>query len=526
MSLNGKYIHQKHHIKILVWLLLAFGMAMKGQELHFEPAKFYFPPDNNRIASEGFLRDGKPDGYWKTYYENGILKSEGNRKDFQLDSTWKFYNDKGVLVLSYTYKKGKKNGPRFNYDPTKKYLVSEENYVDDVKHGLTKYYYPNGQVKEIKPYVKGREEGNGYAYDNQQNIVTLTEYKMGFTRHTEHINKRDTSGLKQDLWKEFYPNPTSNLADGPGPLKTECTYIDDKKHGYLKEYSPKGDLLSMSKYAYGKLVPNPPELAHLDTKTTYYEGGIIRTTGTYKKGIPEGAFREFSPEGKITAAKVYKEGNLVGEGIYDEADKEQGPWKEYYPTGQLKAEGNYSNGKRVGNWVFYYPNGKVEQQGNYDGRGRAQGTWKWYYDSGNPLREENYVDDILNGETVEYDESGKLITKGQYLDGQKEEHWEYQLGGYSEVGSYKGDRRDGMWKHYYFPSGKLRFEGTFQDDNPDGKHTYYYPNGKVKETGKFIMGRKEGTWEYYDEEGNRFLTILYKDDVELKVDGVKIKEGR
>ena len=31
---------------------------------------FYYP--NGQISSEGLLRDGKPDGYWKTFYVNVV----------------------------------------------------------------------------------------------------------------------------------------------------------------------------------------------------------------------------------------------------------------------------------------------------------------------------------------------------------------------------------------------------------------------------------------------------------------------
>ena len=66
---------------------------------------------NDSISSEGTLRNGKPDGYWKTYYENGKLKSEGNRKDYLLDGQWLFFSEEGDTTL----------------------LV---NYVNDIKHGL------------------------------------------------------------------------------------------------------------------------------------------------------------------------------------------------------------------------------------------------------------------------------------------------------------------------------------------------------------------------------------------------------
>ena len=473
---------------------------------------FYY--GNGKMSSEGSMRDGKPDGYWKTYFETGKIKSEGNRKNFQLDSTWKFYNEEGVMVLEYYYKNGKKNGLRKNFDAKEKFLVSEENYIDDLKQGTTKYYYRNGKDKLIIPFLDGREEGPGFEYDTTGTIISLIDYKAGFIKRNEKINRRDKSGLKQGVWKEFYPN---------GTLKNECTYMEGKKNGYLKEYNIKGELLNATKYENDILIENAPELARLDSKTTYYEGAIVKSTGTYLNGVPEGAFREFSIEGKITSSKIYKDGVVVGEGIYDEANKEQGPWKEYHLNGQLKAQGEYKDGRRIGEWVFNHPGGKLEQKGKYDKKGKAQGVWKWYYESGNLLREENYTDDIRNGAMVEYSDSGKVITKGQYVDGQKEDEWLYELGDYKEIGKYKEDRRTGVWKHFYTPGGKVRFAGNFIDGNPDGKHVFYYKNGKVQEEGKYIMGRKEGNWEYYGEDGIKVLTILFKDDVEIKFDGVKVR---
>ena len=38
---------------------------------------------------------------------------------------------------------------------------------------------------------------------------------------------------------------------------------------------------------------------------------------------------------------VFSEGILLGEGIIDGAGKKQGPWKEYYETGELMASGTY-----------------------------------------------------------------------------------------------------------------------------------------------------------------------------------------
>ncbi|HSH64313.1 MAG TPA: toxin-antitoxin system YwqK family antitoxin, partial [Bacteroidia bacterium] len=263
--------------------------------------KFYY--ENGKISSEGTMRDGKPDGYWKTYSANGTIKSEGNRKDFKLDSTWKFYSEQGKLAFEFNYKEGKKNGLKKKYDTKDGSLVTSEEYVNDVKDGLTTTYYKDGNVKETIPFVAGKEDGQGFEYDQDGVILTLTQYKKGFIEKSEIINRKDKNGLKQGMWKEFYPN---------GVVKTEVTYTDDKMSGYLKEYSPKGSLVNTTKYVNGVLQKDAPELAKLDVKTAYYDDGSVRYTATYKDGVAEGIQREFSPEGKVINHDQTRSGDRKG----------------------------------------------------------------------------------------------------------------------------------------------------------------------------------------------------------------------
>ena len=497
--------------KINFLLLLLSPYLMCSQSNPDGYNKFYY--DNGKISSEGTMREGKPNGYWKTYTENGTIKSEGNRKNFELDSIWKFYDGQGNLAFTFNYKQGKKNGPKNTYDTKEKFVSLSESYVNDVKNGNTTLYYKNGKVKEIIPFAGGKENGQGYELSADSTIITLTTYKMGFIQRSEKINRKDNKEWKQGMWKEFYPS---------GIIKTEVTYRDDKMDGYLKEYSPKGSLLNTTKYINGVLQTNAPELAKLDVKNTYYENGVIRFTATYKDGVAEGIQREFSPDGKIIGAKVFVEGFLVGEGIIDTAGMQQGLWKEYHTNGKFKSQGTYLNNYKVGEWVFYYPNGKVEQKGKYDNKGRAQGPWKWYYESGNSLKEENYRNGLSDGIMVEYDEAGKVITQGEYLDGLKEGPWILQLADYKEEGNYLADKRTGEWKHYWVSNGKVRYVGKYVDGMPDGMQIFYYESGNEKQTGKYVGGMKEGDWRFYDEAGFIFLTITFKNDIELKFDGIKV----
>lgn len=519
-------------LKIILLLFPVMLFAQPNQKVNNNGYNtFYY--DNGKISSEGTMRDGKPDGYWKTYSPNGTIKSEGNRKNFQLDSIWRFYNEQGQLAFEFNYKEGKKNGLKKTFDAKEKFLLTAENFENDIKQENTIIYYkpvqPNvqpgvkagsktsfpqvGKIKQTIPFINGKEDGLGLEYALDSTIITMTEYKMGFIQKEEKINRRDGKNLKQGVWKEFYPTSA---------LKQEVTYSDDKMNGYLKEYSPSGSLLNTTKYINGALQTNVPELAKLDVKTEYFDNGLVRFTRTYKDDVAEGIHREFSLEGKVIDAKVYVEGVLTAEGVLDTAGRQQGIWKEFYPDGKTKSKGEYLNGKRVGEWVFFHPNEKIEQKGVYDRKGKAQGSWKWFYETGNLLREENYSNNLLDGVMTEYSDSGKVITKGEFIDGQKEGQWVLELQGYREEGSYKGDKRDGEWKHYYTDNGKLRFVGKFIDGIPDGMQIFYYSNGNEKQTGKYAGGLKEGEWKFYDESGYLFLTIVFKNDIEIRFDGIKV----
>ena len=224
--------------------------------------------------------------------------------------------------------------------------------------------------------------------------------------------------LKQGVWKEFYPN---------GNIKQEVPFSNNKMNGYLKEYSIAGSLNNTTKYINGALQTNVPELAKLDVRTEYFSTGQIHFTRTYKDDVAEGIHREFSNNGKVIAAQVFVEGFLTAEGILDTAGRQQGIWKEFHPDGKIKSQGEYINSKRIGEWVFYHNNEKIEQKGIYDRNGKAQGVWKWFYESGNLLLEENYRNNLVDGVMIEYSDSGKVITKGEFLDGQKEGVWLYEL---------------------------------------------------------------------------------------------------
>ena len=477
--------------------------------------KFYYP--SGILSSEGTIRNGKPDGYWKSYYEKGKLKSEGNRKKFEIDSTWKFYNEDGKLILEVNYKNGKKNGIKTTYMEKG---ITKENFVNDIKEGYTRYYFLNGSLKMEIPFVKGLEQGFAKEYSLEGNIITLIEYKKGFIVERIKINRQDQNNLKQGKWYTFYEN---------GNVKTEGNYIDGKKNGYFKDYTENGDLISVSKYINDILQEEAAEITKLDVRNEYYPDGKIKVRATYRNGVPEGIRREYNKDGEIEKSFIYQNGIITGEGIVKEDGAKNGHWKEFYPDGSLKSEGEYKDDKPVGEWKYYYADGKLEQKGKYTNSGKLTGTWKRYFNNGQMMIEEEYINGEKDGPHTEYDENGKIVEQGEYVKGLEDGQWFTSSGDYFERGTYRDGLKTGKWSTWFVvtkdnkPDSVLNFSGSFIEDNPQGKHIYYWENGKVRDEGSYISGKKDGEWYKYNEDGTLFLIITYIKGIEVKYDGVKVK---
>ncbi len=505
---------------VLVMLLCACIARMFSQE----PAKdgytkIYYP--NGKLSSEGMMRDGLPDGYWKTYFPTGVIKSEGTRRNHLLDSTWVFYNELGDTLRKVNYVMGKRNGfvTEYRYqelkDPSNRgKMVSRELYVNDKKAGKSYYYHENGAIQEIVEYRENKRNGTAMEYDIKGNIITIEQYVNGTLVERERINRPDQKGLKQGVWKTFYDN---------GRIRSEANYKDDRLNGPYKEYDENGVVKVFFQYVNGNMQERT-DTSDLDieVRNQYNEKGNVIFSGSFRKDIPVGIHRNYDNEGKVTNAILYSDrGEKIGEGIITDEGKKEGNWKYFYGKGNVRASGNYSNNFENGPWKYFYPDGKTEQNGTFK-NGKFNGTWQWYFENGNLKREEDYFEGREEGNCIEYDSVGEVIVKGSYFDGLKEGEWYYHAGDYSESGKYTGDLKDGTWKGYY-SNGKLAYEGNYIQGNPDGEHKYYYPSGQLKEIDFYVMGIAEKNWKKFDEAGNLLITITYRDNKEYRINGEKIE---
>ncbi|MCD6365985.1 MAG: hypothetical protein J7L46_00445 [Bacteroidales bacterium] len=511
----------KYSLLLLLFLsqITAFGQKNKVNPNGYNV--FYYP--NGQISSEGWMKNGKPDGLWKNFYKTGVRKSIGKRSLSLLDSTWVFFNTQGDTTDIINYYRDNKSGYHFHYEyiksdsDTVKLLKFKELYVENKKAGKS-FYYEKNHLKRIVNYENNIPDGWAYEYSYDTLITKMLEYKNGFLVYSEKINRFDKDTLKQGVWKYFYPD---------GKIMREENYLHGQLNGFYKEYDPRGKLVKMIKYVYGQpMEESIKEDSIFTEKKQFFENGNIKNTGYYKyDSIPVGAHKEYDIEGIVTTVRMYdNDGILEAMGLFDSKARKTGQWKEFFPTGEIRAEGNYKSGKKTGKWTFYFHDQKVEQTG-YFYRGKYDKTWNWYLHSGKLFQCENYYHGKLDGYFFQLTETGDTLLSGNYSDGDKTGKWHFYIGDQIEEGKYEGGYKEGLWTIYNKDNKKIIFKGNFVQGALNDKVYYYYNNGKLKRLEQYRLGVPTGNWQYYDfdQEGHIILIENYRAGKLRKIDGVRFK---
>ena len=138
---------------------------------------------------------------------------------------------------------------------------------------------------------------------------------------------------------------------------------------------------------------------------------------------------------------------------------ENGFWVYYYDNGNIKEQGSFDCGKKIGTWISFHENGMIQQVTNF-AKPYSEGLVRQFGDILN-LRRTN---PMKHGQFLEYNDSGRLKTSGQY---------------------------DILHIKTTVDSLVLVDELTFEKTYKKIEGEYWLPQSV-----------KSGTWKYYDQDGN------------------------
>lgn len=333
--------------------------------------------------------DGKPHGMAKEFNDTGLVvavtnyyhgvmsrRERINRTDkFGLkQGGWKYFWNNGHLKMEGNYLNGKKHGFFKFYDEGGKFLYVEkyehDQLITDAKETkqLEKRtaYHPNGQPSVVATYYNGKQDGIRREFSPDGKLTKGYVFEEGWMRF-EGIT--DMNGLRQGLWKEYYPT---------GELRSQGRYKNSKPVG---EWN------------------------------FYFEDKMVEITGEYNsKGEKVGEWLWFYPNGDTMSVAHYEDGDFDGD--YAEYDEEGNP----------VVKGTYVAGYEEGIW--YYRNGGAVEQGEYEG-GKQVGLWKTIHENGIIAFEIRYRDGVRDGKFTAYWENANIKTTGKYQNGLQDGIWNY-----------------------------------------------------------------------------------------------------
>lgn len=177
-----------------------------------------------------------------------------------------------------------------------------------------------------------------------------------------------------------------------------------------------------------------------------------------------------------------------------------GKYREWYPNGVLKYEGNFINGKREGMFYTWHPNGKIKNEMKYVNNVLDSLSFS-FLENGMMEKKHNQDTDLalvydysefpknlktfseqfgkLNGVYTKWDKFGRKIEEGYYHNNKKDSLWfKYDADGLVyERGRFKDNQKDGTWfnyDQYGRPSSKIYYNKGKLDSI---KNIVYYMDG-------------------------------------------------
>jgi len=357
-----------------------------------------------------------------------------------------------------------------------------------------------------------------YHYDPSSGTITekgpvLLPKDMTCSK-AQSLDEKEILKFKADgLWQMFYKETNKLLGEG--------LYKNGKREGEWKFYDANGNLTKITIYKNGQ--KDGPEYGYFaGTKILSYEGqnkegkktGLWKyysdkehqciSQGNYVDDMKEGEWVECSEDPNTKKWYVSFKGKYF-------KDLKDGPVENYYPDKQLSSKGSYRADlkckenpppegekaceKKIGKWVFFFPNGNVLEEGNYDpNTGRRTGLWKEYYQSGQ-LRGQGNREHTKIGLWTFYNKDQTILGQFEFKGNDFMASYCVEFENNKKIA--EGPCTAKMIK-YEAEQDSLKITAGMKQ----GKWKGYYSNGKLAWEGELLMGKRNGHWKLYDEAGN------------------------
>jgi antitoxin component YwqK of YwqJK toxin-antitoxin module len=187
----------------------------------------------------GAFKDNKPVGEWLRYHEEGGLKALLQYSETSDTVKARLYETASQPVAEGVYVREKKEGIWLYYSGETK--ISEESFMNGIKSGICRKFYPTGELLEESLWKENRKEG---------------KYQAFFPTGKPFLQCIFSEGIRNGRCFTYYPS---------GLTEVESQYKNDKPDGEWKYLDENGNIRFTLLYEKG-ILKNPEALDSLGTK--------------------------------------------------------------------------------------------------------------------------------------------------------------------------------------------------------------------------------------------------------------------
>jgi antitoxin component YwqK of YwqJK toxin-antitoxin module len=206
----------------------------------------------------------------------------------------------------------------------------------------------------------------------------------------------------------------------------------------------------------------------------------------------------------------------------------QGFWQKQQPNGRLMYEGNFKDGKPVGEWKRYHPGGQVKAIIKYHTDSDSAFT-QLFDEWGKKVAEGNYLNEKKAGLWVYFSE-GRKVSDEHFAEGEKhgKARKYYQTGEVWEETDWISGKQEGSYR-VFFQSGEPFFQCKMSNNQRNGLCLTYFQNGRVELEANYKNGLRHGEWKYFDDQGKYLYSLFYNEgeilnpDVRDSISNLQIK---
>jgi antitoxin component YwqK of YwqJK toxin-antitoxin module len=467
----------------------------------------YFYARSGHLFSKGEYKNGKREGEWLWYYDDGTIKEKSNFKNGLREGESEVFYENGLHSYTCSYKNGALEGSYTAYEISG-YKTQSATMVNGKLEGTATAYYEDGTKKAEINYLAGKLSGELTLYTIDGKLSKKLNYLLG---------------MRNGNSKEYYSD---------GKLKSEGDYKNDEAFGPWKVYYDNGKTFREGVFK-DKGLRN-------GLWTEYYRNGELSVKAMYTLGKLNGVSSYYDTDGKIYAEKKYASDKLKSEKYFSKDGTVLAEYNmsndfevtEYYPNGERAAKGRYYNGMRTGDWKMYSENGSWLSAKEHYYNGYLSGTRTEYFENGEEASEVDYHYGDRDGYLKVFFLDGTLRTEGWYVRGYKQGDWfEYNQRGLMQSHRYFIDGELHGVQEYFDEKGKkdeetffknlnvwtrTRFDSTgsviykYESENGNGLYDFKYSNGQTLVRQEYKGGTLNGKTERYLMNGTKTIETTFR----------------